>query len=83
MSNEFNFSSTDSIVNQVILTNTCIHCRENNEITLNGNDLAKWRNGGLIQNAFPTLTDEQRELIQTGTHPKCWDDMFLQEDEDD
>lgn len=83
MSNEFNFSSTDSIVNQVTLKNTCIHCRENNEIILNANDLAKWRNGELIQNVFPNLDYQQRELIQTGIHPKCWDDMFPQEDEDE
>jgi hypothetical protein len=38
--------------------------------------LANWRNKELIQNAFPNLDYQQRELIQTGIHPECWDEMF-------
>jgi hypothetical protein len=38
--------------------------------------LANWRNKELIQNAFPNLDYQQRELIQTGIHPECWEEMF-------
>jgi len=72
----FDFSSTDSIVKQVILKNTCIHCGITNQLTLNAFDLALWRSGELIQYAFPKLDYKQRELIQTGIHPECWDEMF-------
>lgn len=77
----FDFSSTDSIVNQVILKNTCIHCGITNQLTLDANALASWRNRELIQNAFPKLDYKQRELIQTGIHPECWDEMFPEDKE--
>ena len=78
---KYNFSSTDSIVEQVILNNTCIHCGEANQITLDAIALANWRNRELIQNVFPNLNYQQRELIQTGIHPECWNDMFPKEEE--
>jgi hypothetical protein len=73
---KYNFSSTDSIVEQVILNNTCIHCGEANQITLDAVALANWRNRELIQNVFPKLDYNQREIIQTGIHPECFDSMF-------
>jgi hypothetical protein len=76
----FDLSSTDSIVNQVTIRNTCIHCNQTNEIILDAVALANWRNKELIQNAFPNLDYKQRELIQTGIHPECWDEMFPEEE---
>jgi hypothetical protein len=73
---KYDFSSTESIVKQVILNNTCIHCGEDNQITLDAVALANWRNRELIQNVFPNLNYNQRELIQTGIHPECFDAMF-------
>ena len=73
---KYDFSSTNSIVKQVILNNTCIHCGEDNQITLDAVALANWRNRELIQNVFSNLNYQQRELIQTGIHPECWNDMF-------
>lgn len=32
--------------------------------------------GKNIQDALPELTDGDRELLITGTHPQCWDIMF-------
>ena len=77
---KYNFSSTHSIVEQVILNNTCIHCGEANQITLDAVALANWRNRELIQNVFPNLNYQQREIIQTGIHPECWDEMFPKKD---
>ena len=78
---KYNFSSTDSIVKQVIHNNICIHCGEDNQLILNAFDLALWRSGELIQYAFPKLDYKQLELIQTGIHPECWDEMFPQQEE--
>jgi hypothetical protein len=78
---KYNFSSTDSIVKQVIHNNICIHCGEDNQLILNAFDLALWRSGELIQYAFSKLDYKQRELIQTGIHPECWDEMFPQQEE--
>ena len=73
---KYNFSSTDSIVKQVIHNNICIHCWEDNQIILDAVALANWRNRELIQNVFPNLNYQQREIIQTGIHPECWEEMF-------
>jgi hypothetical protein len=32
--------------------------------------------GEHIQVAWPLASADQRELVLTGTHPKCWDAMF-------
>lgn len=34
--------------------------------------LTAFRNGALIQNAWPTLTPSSRELIKTGICDECW-----------
>jgi hypothetical protein len=42
----------------------------------------RWRVGGyLIQDAFPTLTNEQREFVMTGYTPEDWKEMFGEEKE--
>lgn len=56
----------------------CFHCGGINRILVETESLEKWHNGALIQDAFPHLTPTQRELIQTGTHPECWDEMFAE-----
>jgi len=34
-----------------------------------------YKNGALIQNAWPTLSPAQRELLITGMCEECWDNM--------
>lgn len=40
----------------------------------------EWLGGVLIQNAFPTLTADEREFIKTGIPPVEWN-TFIGEDE--
>lgn len=42
--------------------------------------LIKRGNGALIQDAFPTLTAEQREFVLTGYTPEDWAAMFGSEE---
>ncbi len=44
--------------------------------------LAAYDNGALIQNAFPNLTDEEREFFMTGITPNEWTEMFAYPDTD-
>ena len=60
---------------------TCFHCNEENVIMLNNNDLEFWESGEFIQSAFPYLDKDKRELIKTGIHPECWNNMFESSDE--
>ena len=36
----------------------------------------RWANGGLIQECFPHLTAEEREILMTGNDDEAWDAMF-------
>ena len=42
--------------------------------------LAAYDNGALIQNAFPNLTDEEREFFMTGITRNEWIEMFSDEE---
>ena len=44
-------------------------------------DLDAFEDGALIQDAFPYLTLEQRELILTGLTEDMWNDMFGEDEE--
>lgn len=39
-----------------------------------------WAAGALIQDAFPELSDDEREFIMTGITPQEWDAEFKDED---
>lgn len=41
----------------------------------------RWRSGVLIQDAFPSLTREQREFILTGATPQEWASLWPPEQE--
>jgi hypothetical protein len=44
------------------------------EVPLEG--LRLWQAGVLIQDAFPGLDQGERELLMTGTHDRCWQEMW-------
>lgn len=45
--------------------------------------LNAWKDGkALIQDAFPNLTDSQREFILTGSSDAEWDEYFSEKDEE-
>ena len=61
------------------VSTTCL-CSISNEmftVTVPLNDWVNWKIGwSSIQEAFPYLTPDEREMIQTGTTPKEWDAWF-------
>lgn len=70
--------STNSII--VVNTLPCMVCHKVSQVYVNEEDYHDWVKGKLIQQAFPYLDDNQRELLITGTHPECWDEMVPEED---
>ena len=44
-------------------------------------DYERWQSGVLIQEAFPYLSDEEREFIISGITPEEWSDIFNKEQE--
>lgn len=37
--------------------------------------IAQWKSGELLQNAFPHLNADEREFIKTGITPSEWEDL--------
>lgn len=59
-----------------IKTPTCIVCRKPGEIVLTEDQYNRLKSGAAIQEALPELTADERELLISGIHPNCWDEMF-------
>jgi hypothetical protein len=57
----------------IILVKDCPFCHKEQAIEVNRIGYDKWRNGTLIQDAFPELTKFQRELMISGCCQECWD----------
>ena len=61
----------------------CPFCGAVSNLTLNWEDYAKWQEGALVQDAFPYLTPNERELLITGICSDCWDRMFGTDEQGD
>jgi hypothetical protein len=59
----------------------CNCCREAKTITVSGEDFIRWQEGECIQNAFPYLSPDNREILISGICGPCFDKMFGEEDE--
>ena len=68
--------STEKRPDLSTVTTACPHCKGESTLIVNTADLKAWREGTLIQNAFPHLDADQRELLQTGICVKCWETIF-------
>lgn len=66
-----------------IKTKACIYCYKSSDVTVLKSDYQRWQSGALIQHAFPEMTKDQRELLNTGIHSDCWDSMFKDDEEID
>lgn len=64
----------------IYTTPACLVCHKTSVVELEIRDVERWKRGEHVQHVWPDKTPEERELLQTGTHPGCWDQMF-QEDE--
>lgn len=59
-----------------VTTPRCIVCGETSEMEVAQHGMAKWNAGAYIQEAFPELSADDREMLLTGTHPACWDSLY-------
>lgn len=58
----------------------CRQCGKEFKIKLFPEDVENFNNGIHIQEAFPYISPEHRELLLTRTCPDCWDNMFKELD---
>lgn len=58
----------------------CPACGEDHSVAMRLDEwhagLRAWENGVHIQDAFPRLSPEDREILVSGTCPACWDEIF-------
>ena len=63
---------------------TCPFCGKFSFIDVDADAYEAWQCGDLlIQEAFPTLSADDREQLKTGICPACWDSMFGEEEEEE
>lgn len=60
----------------VAICKRCPKCHQIHGVVVFKQDYIDWAEGGLIQNCFPYLTANQRELVKTGICEKCWELIF-------
>ncbi len=60
----------------------CIVCGKSATVQVTEEGLHRWNMGQLAQNAFPHMSDDEREMLITGTHPECWEKLFPPEEEE-
>lgn len=61
----------------------CPRCHKLQIIEVDASQYNDWMAGKNIQIAFPTLSADDREVLMSGICPKCWEEIFPPEDEDD
>ena len=59
----------------------CPMCKKIASVNIKTEQLERIEAGEHIQNVCPELSDDDRERLITGICPRCWDDMFYEEDE--
>ena len=67
----------------ITVENRCPFCGKKVEVEVEHSQYVEWLNGAMVQEAFPTLSATQREMLLTGMCPKCQDSIFGSGDEED
>lgn len=63
-------------------TPKCPHCGKTSTVELEELAFDNWVGGMFIQDAFPQMSPDEREVMITGTHPECWDKIFPPEEDE-
>lgn len=67
---------------EVTIVTRCPFCGRANEVEVNEMDYLDWQDGVLVQDAFPYLSANEREMLISGICPTCWDSTFGGEGDD-
>ena len=60
----------------------CPFCGAISNIPCDEDALAQYDAGALVQDAFPYLSADEREMLISGICPTCWNDTFFDEEEE-
>ncbi len=63
---------------------SCLLCGQPSEVKgLDAKGITRWQAGAFVQEAFPGLSADDREILVSGTHGDCYDLAFPEEEEED
>ena len=68
---------------EVTVVTACPFCGHANEVEVNEIDYLDWQDGMLVQNAFPYLSANEREMLISGICPTCLEKMFPPEEDEE
>lgn len=77
----YNQIAIDSPNGTTRVVGRCVVTDEVHEITVPTAGLNAWIRGELIQRALPTVSNEDREFLLSGTSPEGWRLLFGDEEE--
>lgn len=60
----------------------CCQCSKVEVLEVKRTQYEAWKKGAFIQDAFPHLNADERELLISGICGECFDKMFSEEDSD-
>lgn len=63
----------------MIVKTVCPICGEKHYVECSKEGYEAFKNGECIQIALPELSTSKREMLVTGTCPKCWNLLFPDE----
>lgn len=63
-------------------TPVCMVCKQSSVVGLTVEEYDAWSAGAYAQDALPNRSADFREQLITGTHSKCWDDIFGGDDDE-
>lgn len=68
---------------EVTIVTACPFCGHANEVAVNEADYWDWQDGALVQDAFPYLTADEREMLISGICPTCWEKTFGSDEDEE
>ncbi len=67
---------TMEAVNMIRITETCVDCGRKVSMEVTPEDYEKRRQGAMVQDAFPYLSPEEREMFVSRICGICWNKLF-------
>jgi NOL1/NOP2/fmu family ribosome biogenesis protein len=67
---------SDTTLTVTLTTQACLYCGKTSEVELDLEKVRRWQAGEHVQNVWPEMTTDEREVLITGIHGPCWDAIF-------
>lgn len=66
----------------IYVSKDCPVCGMSTAFYLDAADVERWKAGEMIQDVWPSMTADEREILISGTHAHCRDSLFLADPEE-